>query len=194
MWRRLGDSTGSQRSGEVPLGAKCCLMASSCCTSAQTIRAKLRRTSVLNTQALCTAAATLSIKQVLACHGLSPAVAITSEDMGPHMFGVHVQARASESTFVCVYGKVGLTPRLFLAQYTVLCCSVPGTVAGSSAATERRDSSGSAPWPRGPPAPTSVGETYKIPERQLGEAICKKKKRHFLDGCHVHPPLSLSGD
>ncbi|KAG8008652.1 hypothetical protein GBF38_010226, partial [Nibea albiflora] len=27
----------------------------------------------------------------------------------------------------------------------------------------------------GPSAPTSVGETYKNPQRYLGEAICKKE-------------------
>lgn len=45
----------------------------------------------------------------------------------------------------------------------------------------------------GPPAPTSVGETYMLPGRQWGEAICKKKRR-FLDGCRVHPPPSHSVD
>lgn len=87
-------------------------------------QSQLRRTSVPSTQTLCTAAVTLSIKHVLACHRLSPAVAILSEDVCPSCFWVCVQAWACASTFVCEYGKEGLTPRLFLVQYTELCLCV----------------------------------------------------------------------
>lgn len=44
----------------------------------------LRRTSVLNTQTLCTLLVTLSIKHALACHWLSLAVATASVDVRPH--------------------------------------------------------------------------------------------------------------
>lgn len=89
-------------------------------------------------------------------------------------------------------------PRLFLVQYTEFCLCYAalflGQAAGSSAAVQQSTRIAPALLPDpDPPAPTSVGETYKIPGRQLGEAICEKRGA-FLDGCHVHPPLSLSGD
>lgn len=37
-----------------------------------------------------------------------------------------------------------------------------------------------------PPAPTSVGETYKIPGRQLREAICKKRGAFLMDAMFIH--------
>lgn len=89
---------------------------------------------------------------------------------------------------------MGLTPRLFLAQYTVLCRSVPRTVAGSSAAAQQQQSTRIAPAllpDPGPPVPTSVGETYKISGQQLGEAICKKRGGAFLtDAMFIHLFLS----
>lgn len=99
-------------------------MASSCCTSTKTIWGGCGEHLSRATQALCTAAVTLSLKHVLAYHRLSPEVATASEDERPRCCGVLVRARARASTFVCVCGKAGLTPRLFLVWYTEFCLCV----------------------------------------------------------------------
>lgn len=171
-------------------------MASSCCTSTKTIWGGCGEHLSRATQALCTAAVPLSLKHVLAYHRLSPEVAIASEDVRSHCCGVLVRARARASTFVCVCGKAGLTPRLFLAWYTEFCLCVMLLCSWDRRPGHpQQQSTGITPAPycsltSAPPAPTSVGETYKIPGRHLGEAICKKRGSLLTDAMFIHRFLS----
>lgn len=87
--------------------------------------------------------------------------------------------REHASVFTFVYGKVGLTPWLFLAWYTEFCpCLMLLRSSKNAKASEHGDSSALLPDPD-PPAPTPVGGTSEIPGWRVREAICKKRDGFF---------------
>lgn len=99
--------------------------------------------------------------------------------------------------FTFVYGKVGLTPRLFLAWYTEfrLCFLL---LRSSQTAKASEDSTGVGPASL--PPTLQLLHQWEAPERVLGGVYGRlsAKKREmglvFFDGRHVHPPLPFRAD
>lgn len=161
-------------------------MASSCCTSTQTISASCGEhlpwihRHFVQPQSLCQSC---MFWHVIDYHQWLLTFACT--DLG-----------CTTSTTTCVYNCMCLcdsgddATSIFSPVHRVLplCYAALflGEAGGSSSAAE---SSGIAPAllpDPDPPAPTSVGETYKIPGRQLGEAICKKEGAFLMDAMFIH--------
>lgn len=152
-------------------------------------RSGLCRTSVLNTHththALCAAALTLSVKKNVLVSQLSLKVR-SHAGMVCTSISVHLH--------FYVYGNVGVDAMsIFSPVHRVLplCCAVlflwnVARVTRSSGSPGQLQLCTLEP---DLPAPTPVGETYKIPGQHLGEAICKKRGPFLMD---VFSPLSLS--
>lgn len=141
-------------------------------------QSKLWRTSVLNTRALCSAAVTLSIKRVLSCH---------CDRLWRHASALVWGANTSVYICMCLRESGDDATSIFSSVHWVLplCYAALflGQATGSSAAAESTVIAPALLPDPGPPAPTSVGETYKIPWRHLGEAICKKEALSWRMPC-----------
>lgn len=161
MWdAKRFDSTRSQDSMEVHLAAKCYLMASSWCMSAQTMGADCgehlswaRRHFVL------------SIIHVLACHWhVTSGYSHLLRHMPAPVWGACVSMSAGVCVCMCLWESGDDSTFIFSPVHWVLLLYYAlflGQAALSSTTTEN---TGMLSDPD-PPAPTRVGETYKIPGR-----------------------------